>query len=537
MRIVKYNPFPPYPPRPDGLSDGEWAKALIYYRQWAALLVYELRDDLLAAKVPQSKVISRSDANQNAGVIDLITIALAQTMASGDRFWDTMPPSKYARETLNAFFGEARTSATANKKIDDAAKMLARRIRDDLVAVGRAPATGAPSAPTAPPPAPSKPVKEAKPRKPAKPRAKKEKEPAPRAPSARPPSGAAPSARPPSGAAPSARPPSGAAPSARPPSGAAPSARPPSGAAPSVPSARPPSGAARRPPSGGTIPDTDEFHEAMEEVIAEGVAALSPSGAPFPSDAPFLSDDDLPYEEERAYYFEEDAPRYEEGAPSRGPRPSGRPPDLSSDIPRVRELSEATLRAEREWFYDDKKASRYDRECPMTRRLKGFWSYRAGVRPPLRPPAEVLKAHEDDILLMVLPFGNMVQVFAKGAITEVFASSREENALHIAARYSNQWRGVNPNGTIAKDAKRSRLNTGIYAAYYTADGISEPVLLGEPITEVLERDPGARGRKVANPAPLSRFLPRTRSTPRLLTLRDEVDAPYAPTIIRIRNPR
>jgi hypothetical protein len=275
----------------------------------------------------------------------------------------------------------------------------------------------------------------------------------------------------------------------------------------------------------------------MEEVIAEGAAALSPSGASFPSDG-------FPYEEERDYYFEEDAPRYEEDAPryeedapSRGPRPSGRAPDLSSDIPRIRELSEATLRAEREWFYDNKKASRYDRECPMTRRLKGFWSYRAGVRPPLRPPAEVLKAHEDDILLMVLPFGNMVQVFAKGAITEVFASSREENALHIAARYSNQWRGVNPNGTIAKDAKRSRLNSGIYAAYYTADGISEPVLLGEPITKVLERDLGARGRKVANPAPLSRFLPRTRSTPRLLTMRDEVDAPYAPTIIRIRNPR
>jgi hypothetical protein len=270
----------------------------------------------------------------------------------------------------------------------------------------------------------------------------------------------------------------------------------------------------------------------MEEVIAEGAAALAPSDASFPSD------EDFPYEEERTYFFEDDEPRYEEGAPSRTPRPpSARAPDLSSDIPRIRELSEATLRAEREWFYDDKKASRYDRECPMNRRLKGFWSYRAGIRPSLRPPPEAIKAHEDDILLMVLPFGNTVQVFAKGAITEVFASSREENALHVAARYANQWRGVNPNGTIAKDAKRSRLTAGIYAAYYTTDGISEPVLLGEPITKVLERDQGARGRKVANPAPLSRFLPRTRSTPRRLTMRDEVDAPRPPTIIRIRNPR
>jgi hypothetical protein len=231
----------------------------------------------------------------------------------------------------------------------------------------------------------------------------------------------------------------------------------------------------------------------------------------------------------------DDTPTYDEEAFRKG-RPI--PPRTSpgSYIPRLRDLSEATLRSEREWFYEDKSASRYNRPCPMTRRLEGFWPYRAGMRPPVRPSPSVLETYEDDLLLLVIPPQNVVQVFTKGALTEVFASSREEHALSIAARYANQWRGVKPDGTVTRDAKRSRLNSSIYAAYYTTtdptveDNLTDVVLLGEPIVSVMERDLGARGRKVANPS-------RTRSTPLRRITRGEVDAPYAPTIIRIRNPR
>ena len=186
--------------------------------------------------------------------------------------------------------------------------------------------------------------------------------------------------------------------------------------------------------------------------------------------------------------------------------------DLAADdIPRIRRLSEATLRAEREYFYSDDDGALSARECPMTRRLSGFWQYRAGIRPlEYAPPVSLLRKNYGNILLLLIPPGNLVQVYVKGALTEVFASSRTENALSIAARYANQWRGVLPDGSIAPDAKRSRLTCAILAAYYTEGGVSEPAQLAEPITEVLERDPGVRGYRMANPST---------------------------TIVRIRNPR
>lgn len=220
------------------------------------------------------------------------------------------------------------------------------------------------------------------------------------------------------------------------------------------------------------------------------------------------------------------------------------PPSLRVEgIPRVKALSEATLRAEREYFYEDDDALA-SRGCPQERRMRGFWPYLAGIRPTYRPPAATLVKHKDDILLMVIPPGNVVQVFTKGQVTEVFASSRTENALHIAARYANQWRGVNDEGDVMRDAKRSRLKTGIYAAYYTGKNtLSDIVQLAEPILEVMERDPEMSGRRVSNPAPRGGLpAPRARYAPVDSTRRSEMrtrdlGSSPAPLIIRIRNPR
>jgi len=138
---------------------------------------------------------------------------------------------------------------------------------------------------------------------------------------------------------------------------------------------------------------------------------------------------------------------------------------------------------------------------------------------------------------MVIPPGNVVQVFTKGQVTEVFASSRTENALHIAARYANQWRGVNDDGDVMRDAKRSRLKTGIYAAYYTGKNtISDIVRLAEPIIEVMERDPEMSGRRVSNPAPRVRYAP-VGSTRRTEMRTRDLGGSTGPLIIRIRNPR
>ena len=149
----------------------------------------------------------------------------------------------------------------------------------------------------------------------------------------------------------------------------------------------------------------------------------------------------------------------------------------------------------------------------MQRRLAGFWAYRSGIRPSgYVAPAAVLANYYGDILLLVIPPGNLVQVYVKGALTEVFAASRTEDALSIAARYANQWRGVLPDGSIAPDAKRSRLTSAILAGYYTAAGVSNISQIAAPIVTVLERDPGARGRKLANPARRSRRTSATMRT-------------------------
>lgn len=517
MKIVRLNPFPPYPPLPSSIVEGEWIKALLHYRTFVAWRMSELRSDLASAKVPPSKIPSTSQlAGQDGGLVDALAAAMAQTRVPGDKLWAVVPPDVYVANALTSAFEGVRGNKRAEKRLATEVTLLANRIREDLLAMGRIPvdARAVSARPASERPPSARPVSERPPsarpasEKPAKkPRTRKKpvkvEEPPP---SARPPS-----ARPPSA---SSRPPSAEPPSAKPPSAKPPSAKPPS---------------ARRPPSASTrMPSAEELDEEMREHMEEAAEALHDADVP-PSGG--VSGARTRIEEE----LYEDVPEYDEGAFRKG-RPI--PPRTSpgSYIPRLRELSEATLRSEREWFYEDKKASRFNRPCPMTRRLEGFWPYRAGMRPPIRPSKSVLETYEDDVLLLVIPPQNVVQVFTKGALTEVFASSREEHALSIAARYANQWRGVKPDGTIMRDAKRSRLNSGIYAAYYTTvdraveDNTSEVVLLGEPIVEVLERDLGARGRKLANPA-------RGRSTPLRLTMRDEVDAPYVPTIIRIRNPR
>jgi len=527
VKIVRYNPFPPYPPTPESLQKWEWEDALRYYRPFVDWRIRELRDEMVEAGVAPSKLPSvASLSSYDSGLVDTLATALADTRVPSSKFWAAVSPERYVREILANSFGGAKGNKAAEKLLKDEVRILSKRFRDEIIAAGRVPV----------PPSASALVVVAPSKEKLRPARRKKEEPATVARSAprmrkRPPSDTPPRAPSAPSKAPSARPPSGAV-------VAAPS---------KAPSARPPSS---RPPSGrsvGPSEDTPEFRAAMEDLMVDAAAAIAPSDAPPP-----LEDEDyFTYEgmfegdEEFPYVDEDELPRFDEGAagkrrPPPPPPPSDRrappPPSAPSgrgpsgrlpELPRLRELSEATLRAEREWFYEDKRASRDQRACPMTRRLAGFWGYRAGIRPPYRPPPEILQAHEDDILLLVTPGSSMVQVFTKGALTEVFASSREEHALNIGARYANQWRGVNPNGSILRDAKRSRLGSGIYAAYYTDNGVSEPVLLAAPIAEVLERDVAMRGRKLANP----------RSTPRRLMMREEVDAPRYSTIIRIRNPR
>lgn len=470
MKIVRLrNPFPPYPSPPEEREEGPWIDDLLYFRTWVAYILNSLHDDLVAAKVPEDVLVSRETLNAQDGMIDLIAIALAKTRAPKDTFWVEVTPERFSADTVLAVFGPAAVNKRAARDIDVAIRAFAQRIRQELAASGR---MGLP--PSRPSKVPYVTAKEA-PKPPKAPR-----EPKPRAP----------------------REPK---PLKAPKSSAPRTARPPSASM--MASAR------------EDIPDTDVFHEEMEEQIAEAAEEVAPPARPPSASRP------RPPSASRPRPISEPEP-----PPKR--RPSG-----GAQIPRVRALSEATLRAEREYFYSDRDGALSGRGCPMERRLSGFWMYRAGTRPPgFTVPSSVLDEHKDDILLMVIPPGNIVQVFTKGALTEVFASSRTENALNIAARYANQWRGALPDGSIASDAKRSRLATGIYAAYYTRDGMSEMTQIGEPILEVLERDPGARGRKLANPSPLSHYLPPVGSTLRSLPVRPNIDTSGA-VIVRIRNPR
>jgi hypothetical protein len=469
VKIVRRNPFPPYPSPPEGRDEGPWIDDLLYFRTWVAYILNSLHTDLTAAKVPAEVLVSRETLNAQDGMIDLIAIALAKTRAPKDTFWTEVTPERFSADTVLAVFGPAAANKRAAKEIDVTIRAFAHRIRQELAASGR---TGLP--PSRPSKVPYVTAQEA-PKPPRAPREPKPREP-----------------------------------------------KPPK--APKV-SERPAPARAGRPPSASLmasnredIPETEVFYEEMEEQIAGAAEEIvTPETAPLPSARP---------------------PSASARPPSASalPPPPRRRPAGSSQIPRVRELSEATLRAEREYFYSDRDGALSARGCPMERRLSNFWMYRAGMRPTgYTVPNTVLAEHKNDILLMVIPPGNLVQVFTKGALTEVFASSRTENALNIAARYSNHWRGVLPDGSIASDAKRSRLATGIYAAYYTRDGMSEMTQIGEPILEVLERDPSARGRKLANPAPLSHYLPPVGAI-RSLPTRPNIDTSGA-VVIRIRNPR
>ena len=170
MKIVRLNPFPPYPPLPGSIAEGDWIKALLYYRPFVEWRIKELRGELLASKVPPSKIPSTSElVSQDAGFVDAMAAAMAQIGVPGDKFWATVPPEEYVASMLNSAFGAARGNKSAEKKIATEIRFLSNRIRDDLLSAGRTPAIRAASAP-----------------------------PSARSPSAPPPSAPPPSARPPS---------------------------------------------------------------------------------------------------------------------------------------------------------------------------------------------------------------------------------------------------------------------------------------------------------------------------------------------------
>ena len=435
------NPFPPFPPTPEGMEQRVWLAALEYFRPYVEYLLNSLREDLLTqAKVPADLVPSRAALNVDSGPIDMLAIALADTRVPSGEMWEKTTPEKYAFSAMGDLFGKAVVNKRAATLVEATTRALANRIRSELEASGR---TGLPPSRPSKTPYFTAPKDAPKPPKPPK-------EPKPKPPPQKPVSERPRPSRPPS---------------------------------------------AREVADIEDIPDTEDFREEMEEQIAQAAEVIEDEMAA--ASAPPPTDEDAP-------------------APSRPRVPKRRPLSPSRDqIPRIRRLSEATLRAEREYFYSDRDGSLSERPCPMNRRMAGFWGYRAGMRPTdYVVPKGLFKDYLNDIVLVVIPPGNLVQVFTKGVLTEVFASSREENALNVAARYANQWRGVLPDGTIANDSKRSRLRTAIFAAYYTRTGVSEPVQIGEPIVEVLERDPGARGRKLANPAPMRLFRPNPVRNPR-----------------------
>lgn len=476
MKIVRIrNPFPPYPPTPEGVEQRKWISDLEYFRPFVAYVLNSLHDELVETKVPMDRLVSRETLNAQDGMIDLIATAMAKTRVPEDTFWEEVTPERFSSDTILAVFGVSAVNKRATKAIEKAIRDFVSRIRGELAEAGRTglPVSRSASTPYVTVPDEPRPPRPRKPQKPAK------------------------------------------------------------EAMPPRVSIRPPSASAVAAPE--DIPDTPAFREDMEEQIAGAAEVIEEEVAA--ASAPPPVDEDVPPSVRPPSARPPSARPPSAQAASPRPAPKRRPPSAADQIPRIRRLSEATLRAEREYFYSDRDGTLTDRPCPMERRLEGFWEYRAGMRPPDYSALDVAhRQHLNDILLMVIPPGNLVQVYAKGVLTEVFASSREENALNIAARYANQWRGVLPDGTIAPDARRSRLTTRIYAAYYTRKGISQPVLIGEPITEVLVRDPGARGRKLANPAPLSRYLP-VSSTTRPAPPAPRQEAGSGQVVVRIRNPR
>jgi hypothetical protein len=466
VRLRIRNPYPPYPPAPEGVPNAYWTADLASYQTVVRYLLNSLRDDLVRAKVPEETLPS-SSAILNA--TDNITLSLARVKGKTEPFWSTVSPEQFADDALRVIFPSVEGNKRAQREIEHTARLLADNIRDGLVAAGRTPVE-----PSRVVPAPA--VAEEAP---------------------------------------------------------APKSRKPKRAAPAVAEVPPPE----------KLKVTPEVRAEIEEQIEAVAETLVPPAEPPAAEAS---------PQKPAKRRPPPARRASAGRAS-GRRASGRMRDVDEDaeppslrvegIPRVKALSEATLRAEREYFYEDDDAVA-SRGCPQDRRMRGFWPYLAGMRPTYRPPAATLVKHKDDILLMVIPPGNVVQVFTKGQVTEVFASSRTENALHIAARYANQWRGVNDDGDVLRDAKRSRLKTGIYAAYYTGKGaISDIVQLAEPVLEVMERDPEMSGRRVSNPAPRGGLPePRAGYAPVGSTRRSEMRTrdlgrSSGSLIIRIRNPR
>lgn len=463
MRLRIRNPYPPYPPAPEGVPNVYWTADLASYQPLVKYLLGSLREDLISAKIPEETLPSNSVLTNAA---DNIALSLARVKGKTEPFWGTVSPEQFADDALRVIFPSVEGNKRAKGEIERTARILADNIRDGLVAAGRTPVE--PSRVVPPPPASPSEAEGPRPRKPKK---------------------------------------------------AA------QAVSPAVVDVPPPE----------QLRVTPEVRAEMEDQIEAVAEALAPTVEP-PAAAP-------------AKKRPPPARRASGGRASgraSGRRASARMRDIDEDaeppslrvegIPRVKALSEATLRAEREYFYEDDDAVA-SRGCPQDRRMRGFWPYLAGMRPTYRPPASTLVKYKDDILLMVIPPGNVVQVFTKGQVTEVFASSRTENALHIAARYANQWRGVNDEGDVVRDAKRSRLKTGVYAAFYTGKGtVSDIVQLAEPILEVMERDPEMSGRRVSNPAPRVRYAP-AGSTRRAETRTRGLGTSTEPLIIRIRNPR
>ena len=472
MRLRIRNPYPPYPPAPEGVPNVYWTADLASYQPVVKYLLNSLREDLISAKVPEETLPSKATVVTAA---DNIALSLARVKGKTEPFWSTVSPEQFADDALRVIFPSVEGNKRAQGEIEHTARLLADNIRDGLVAAGRTPVEPTKVVPTEPAAqATPKPPKATKPKK-----------------------------------------------------GASTGA---STAAPMVAAAV----AEIVPPE--KLKVTPEARAEMDEQIEAVVEALAP---PVEAPAPEAPPKKRPTPARRA-----SEGRASGRASSR--RASGRMRDIDEDaeppslrvegIPRVKALSEATLRSEREYFYEDDDAVA-SRGCPQDRRMRGFWPYLAGMRPTYRPPAATLVKHKDDILLMVIPPGNVVQVFTKGQVTEVFASSRTENALHIAARYANQWRGVNDDGDVMRDAKRSRLKTGIYAAYYEGKNtISDIVRLAEPIVEVMERDPEMSGRRVSNPAPRARYA-LVGSTRRTEMRTRDLGGSSGSLIIRIRNPR
>ena len=163
MRLRIRNPYPPYPPAPEGVPNVYWTADLASYQPVVKYLLNSLREDLISAKVPEETLPSKATVVTAA---DNIALSLARVKGKTEPFWSTVSPEQFADDALRVIFPSVEGNKRAQGEIEHTARLLADNIRDGLVAAGRTPVEPTKVVPTEPAAqATPKPPKATKPKK------------------------------------------------------------------------------------------------------------------------------------------------------------------------------------------------------------------------------------------------------------------------------------------------------------------------------------------------------------------------------------